>query len=310
MTTRISVVVLLVALAGCTTEPTATTEASSGEAATVVEFQGHRGARGLLPENSIPGFIMALDLGVRTLELDVTITSDDVVVVSHEPWMSATICSHPDGRAVTEEEERSLNIFTLTAEEVASFDCGSRGHAGFPDQQPMSTIKPTLHDLVDSVERHVAEYGYPLPIYNVEVKSSVAGDGVNHPAPDDFALLVHSLLEDLGVLSRTTIQSFDPRALEAMNALDPDVTLGWLVGNENGYDENMARLTFRPDIYTPHHGLVSDSLVAAVHGAGMLLIPWTVNETDRMIELIELGVDAIITDYPDRGQHLLLTLSN
>src|SRR5690554_2395804 len=97
------------------------------------DLQCHRGARGLVPENTIAGFLVALDLGVTTLEMDAVISADGEVVVSHEPWMSAEICSHPDGRAVVEEEAPSLNIFEMAYEEVRRYDCGSRGHLRFPE---------------------------------------------------------------------------------------------------------------------------------------------------------------------------------
>jgi len=277
----------------------------------MIEFnlQGHRGARGLLPENSIPSFIKALEFGVQTLELDVSISADQEVIVTHEPWISSGICSHADGRPVGEDEERSLNIYELTAEEVAGYDCGSRGHGGFPGQARVSTIKPVLRDVVEAVDNYVTEHSIPAPVFNVEIKSSLQGEGVYHPGPEEFVSIVHAQLVELGIRDRTTIQSFDPRALEAMHLLDPEIAIGWLVGNEDGFEANMDRLTFVPDYYSPSHRLVSGQLTAAVHQAGMLLIPWTVNEADRMRELVDLGVDGLITDYPDRARSLLNSLT-
>ncbi len=135
----------------------------------VVEYdlQGHRGARGLLPENSIPGFLLALEYGVDTIEMDVVVSADSQVVVSHEPWMSAEICSHPDSTAVDEEEAMSLNLFTMSYERIALFDCGSRGNERFPEQEPMSVAKPLLVDALRAVES-AAE----TPVrYNIEIKS-------------------------------------------------------------------------------------------------------------------------------------------
>lgn len=275
-----------------------------------IDLQGHRGARGLLPENTIPAFLKALDIGVKTLELDVAVDAEGNVIVSHEPWISAGVCSHPDGRPVTEEEQHSLKIMEMTYEQVAAFDCGSRGHTGFPEQQAMAASKPKLIDLIRAVNTHIIQHGIPAPVYNVEIKSSEEGDGLYNPEVAEFVQIVHLLLSENDLLNHATIQSFDSRALEAMHSLDPDIRIGWLVGNDDGFESNMARLSFVPDIYTPNHNLVDALLVAQVHEAGMLLVPWTVNETDRMRELIEMGVDGIITDYPDRGRNLLNKLSN
>ena len=110
------------------------------------DLQGHRGARGLRPENSIPAFIIALDSGVTTVELDLAITKDKQIVVSHEPWMSSSICLQPDGSAISEKDQKSFNIYQMDYEEVRQFDCGSKGHDGFPDQVKLPTTKPLLRD--------------------------------------------------------------------------------------------------------------------------------------------------------------------
>ncbi|MDG1755302.1 MAG: glycerophosphodiester phosphodiesterase family protein [Rhodothermales bacterium] len=264
------------------------------------DLQGHRGARGLLPENSIPSFLMASDLGVNTIEMDVVVAADSQVVVSHDPQMSAGICSHPDGTPVTEEDEQVLTLFTMSYEQIAAFDCGIRGNERFPDQESLSVQKPLLIDALRAIEAHSE---VPLR-YNIEIKSKEEGDGVLHPDVGTFAELVYEVLDELGLMDRAIVQSFDPRALEAFKLLEPEATLAFLVSNEMGFEPNMGRLSFRPQIYSPNHKLVDQSLVDSVHGLGMTIVPWTVNETDRMEELLILGVDGLITDYPDRGAAL------
>ena len=138
------------------------------------DLQGHRGARGLLPENSIPSFLMASDFGVDTIEMDVVVAADSQVVVSHDPRMSAEICSHPDGTPVTEEDEQALTLFTMTYEQIAAFDCGLRGNQRFPDQEPLSVQKPLLLDALRAIEAHSE---VPLH-YNIEIKSKEEGDGI------------------------------------------------------------------------------------------------------------------------------------
>ncbi len=293
-----------IVVTGCTEQA-----AETGVERHRVELQGHRGARGLLPENTIPGFIRAMELGAETLELDVVVSKDGVVVVSHEPWPSAAICSTPDGQAVSEEEQRSLNLYQMSYAEIAAFDCGSRGHASFPNQMAMETPKPRLADVFDEVDAHAAEVSVAQPNYNVEIKSSPEGDDVYHPAPAEYVRLVRDVLVDNQMLARATVQSFDPRVLEAMHALDPSIPLAFLVGNEDGLEANLARLTFMPDIYSPNHALVNPEMLEHLHEMDMRVIPWTVNEEDDMRALIALGVDGLITDYPGLGRRIIDELS-
>jgi len=275
----------------------------------VFDLQGHRGARGLVPENTIPAFLKALDLGVTTLEMDAVISADSQVVLSHEPWMSSAICSHPDGTPVTEEEENSLLLFKMTAKEIASYDCGKRGHALFPEQSPLPAYKPLLQDVIREVNQYVKENGYPAPRYNIEIKSSPDGDGLRHPLVWKYAQLLYDVIASNGLVGVADVQSFDPRALEAMHAINPNVGLVWLISNQEGFEANMAKLTFTPNVYSPNHNLVDSTLVEQVHAANMKLIPWTVNEVERIQEIIDLGADGLITDYPDRAK-LVLASSN
>jgi glycerophosphoryl diester phosphodiesterase len=292
MVFRIIPLLVLTGLVGCTPVPD-----TSGPD---FDLQGHRGARGLLPENSIPGFLMASDLGSNTIEMDVVVSADSQIVVSHEPWMSAEICSHPDGTAVGEEEAQSLNLYTMTYEQIAEFDCGSRGNERFPDQAPLAVQKPLLSEALRAIDAHS-----DLPLrFNIEIKSREEGDNVFHPDVDTFARLLHTVLLDTAVMDRTIVQSFDPRSLEAFKRIAPEATLALLVSNEWGLQPNLDRLSFLPQTYSPNHKLVDRSLVDSVHALGMSIVPWTVNDSDRMQELLLLGVDAIITDYPDRAATL------
>lgn len=270
-----------------------------------IDLQGHRGARGLLPENSIPSFLLAADLGVDTIELDVVVSKDSQVVVSHEPWFSSEICSHPDGTAVTEDEQHGLNIFAMTYAEIGRFDCGRRGNPRFPAQKATPVKKPLLAEAVSALERHASQTGRKPVLYNVEIKSKPEGDNLYHPAPPAFARLVHEVLSSADVLARTTIQSFDPRALEAVRNVDTMVSVALLVENELGLAENLAGLTFLPNIYSPNYRLVDARLVSDVRQRGVTLVPWTVNDEKAMTELLGLGVDGLITDYPDRGRRVV-----
>lgn len=265
------------------------------------DWQGHRGARGLAPENAVPSFLKALEYPeITTLELDVVISRDSQVVVSHEPWMSAEICSRPDGSPVQKKEEESLNLFLMDYAEIALFDCGSRGHSRFPEQAPMPAAKPTLREVVEAVERYCVENNRPLPAYNIEIKSRPEWDNVKTPPPPAFTRLVVEEMRRLGIVERSNLQSFDPRILQEVRRMDSTFVTALLVENVRGLEANVKDLGYVPEIYSPYYKLVTAKTVRNAHAKGMRIIPWTVNETEEMKKLMELGVDGIITDYPDR----------
>jgi len=274
-----------------------------------IDLQGHRGARGLMPENSIPAFILALDLGVTTLELDVAINAEGNVVVSHEPWMSAKICRHGDGTAITEEEEKTLRIYAMSDAEVASFDCGSGGHPDHQQQQSMRVAKPLLNDVLLAVASHAADTDHDAKfgqvLFNIEIKSLPQGDRIFHPEVMEFAGILHSLIEEHQLIEQTTIQSFDTRALEAMHEIDPDISIALLVENQQGLAHNLSLLTFTPQIYSPDYNLLDQAQIDAAHAQSILIIPWTVNDAASMRDLVAMGVDGLITDYPDLGVRVL-----
>lgn len=269
-----------------------------------IDIQGHRGARGLVPENTIPAFIRAIEEGVTTLELDVVITRDKQVVISHEPFMSADICSKPNGEPVTEKEMESFNIYQMTFEEVSKFDCGLRGNPRFPDQKKMAVSKPKLIEMIRTIERHLIENNLPKVSYNIELKSSPKGDGKSHPQVSEFAHLVQSVLDQVLTADRYTIQCFDFRVLRYYHQKFPGIRLVALVENMKGVDGNLKDLGFVPYAYSPYHALLSKKDVETCHEKGMKVVPWTVNDRDRMDKLVNWGVDGIITDYPDRAKGL------
>ena len=275
-----------------------------------IDLQGHRGARGLLPENTIPGFQRALELGVTTLEMDVVINAEDHVVLSHEPWMSAKICAHSDGRKVTEKEEKSLRIYAMSDEQVAKFDCGSRGHPGFSRQQAMPLAKPLLSEVLQAVASPSSASPSPALVqtsvrFNIEIKSRPEGDRVFHPEVGEFSQILYGVLKEYGVLERTTVQSFDPRALEAMHSIDPELSIALLISDSHDLEQNLALLSFVPAIYSPDYKLVDKRLIRAAHAQNIQVIPWTVNNADTMRELLSWGVDGLITDYPDLAIEVL-----
>ncbi|PKD45222.1 glycerophosphodiester phosphodiesterase family protein [Rhodohalobacter barkolensis] len=263
------------------------------------DLQGHRGARGLLPENTIPGFLKAVELGVNTVEFDVVVTGDGKLLVSHEPWFNHLFSTKPDGTPVTEEEAMSFNIFEMTYDETQQFDVGKRGNPNFPEQQPMEVTKPLMTDAIRAVEEFAKENNLPPLHYNIETKSRPEWYGEYVPGPDRFARMLYEELNDLDVLDRVIIQSFDPSTLIAFKQLEPNVRLAMLVSQNEPVDIYLNILGFTPDIWSPDYRLLNADNVQEFHSKGMKVIPWTVNSVDQMRSLMEIGVDGFITDYPD-----------
>lgn len=273
------------------------------------DIQGHRGARGLMPENSIPAFLLALDSGVNTLELDLVITRDKQVVVSHEPWMLASICLSPQGDTLLKKEERRYNLYKMTAQEIAQWDCGSLGNTDFPKQTKLRVAKPLLQDVIVAVENHIKNFNRYEVDYNLEIKSTPEGDDKFHPKPEIFSDLVYNLVDQYLPWERVVIQSFDFRVLRYWHEKYPDVRLAALVMNQKSVDENLSDLGFIPSIYSPYYKLITRDDVKALHEKKVRVIPWTVNEEKDMLSLKGMNVDGFITDYPDRAAKFKRTLN-
>lgn len=263
-----------------------------------IDWQGHRGARGLLPENTIPAFLKALEYPITTLELDIVISKDSQAIVSHEPWMSHEICNTPDGTPVTEAEHKKLNLFQMTYAEIKQYDCGSRGNEKFSEQQPLKTYKPSLLEAITQVELYCKKNNRTPPYYNIEIKSQPEYDNIFTPTPQIFAQILLDDIDVLDIKDRTTIQSFDPRSLEAVHQLEPNITTAYLV-YQPGVAQKMKLLSYTPEIYSPYYLLLNESNIDSIHQMGMKIIPWTINDIETIERLIAAGVDGIITDYPN-----------
>jgi glycerophosphoryl diester phosphodiesterase len=252
-----------------------------------------------MPENTIPAMRRALALDVTTLEMDAAISQDKQVLLSHDPFMNADFVYRPDGQPLTKEEGKALRLYSLSYAEIRRYDVGSHGNPNFERQQHLRTYKPLLAEVIDSAEAYARRTHRPAPYYNIETKTTPAGDGTNHPAPDEFVRLLLAVITQKGVQSRVIIQSFDPRTLEVVHRTQPQLRTALLVDNPDGLTQNLARLSFQPSIYSPAYKLVTPALVQACHQQRLQVIPWTVNTPAEATQLLALGVDGLITDYPD-----------
>ena len=261
-----------------------------------LDVQGHRGCRGLYPENSLPAFeAAALQYRVHTLELDVVITGDSQVLVSHEPWFSAEFCRDPQGRDIDKAEELNWNLFQMTYAQIKTWDCGSRPHPRFVQQQKMAVHKPLLSEVFSHLDKVC-----PRPLrYNIELKR-VEGQPEYYPDAATFVRLVLAQVRAYHKTDLVTLQSFDLATLREIRRQAPEISLAYLVEEPTDFEANLQALGFVPPIYSPYFKLVDDKLRRQTRDKGMALIPWTVNEPEDIKRMISLGVDGLITDYPNR----------
>lgn len=274
---------------------------SSPSGAEGLDVQGHRGCRGLMPENTIPAMLKALDLGVTTLEMDVVVSKDSKVVVSHEPWFATEITTKPDGSFIKPGEAMQYNIFQMNYDEIAKYDVGLKPHPRFPKQQKIKVIKPLLADLFDSVAENMKIRRRPFPYFNIETKCLPAGDGRFHPKPAEFVELLMAIIKEKQLEEQVIIQSFDFRTLQYLHEKYPAIKTAMLIEDSdvNDFEGQLNRLGYTPQVYSPNHTLVDDDLVKQCHDKGMKIIPWTVNDVKQFKKLRKLGIDGVITDYPD-----------
>ena len=274
------------------------------ENATSIDIQGHRGARGLVPENSLEAFLLAAKMGVNTLELDLVVSKDGQIVVSHEPYFSPSFCLDTLGSEIP--KDSIINIYELDYKQITQFDCGSKVNSRFPDQDKFPTVKPLLLEVFEEVEEYVILNRDPV-FYNIELKTSRETDEIYHPSPEQFSDMVYELISGFGMSlwEKVNIQSFDFRTLQYFHETYPDVKLALLIENELPWEENIDSLGFTPEIYSCYFNLLDQEKVDAIQQSGMKVIPWTVNEVPDLKQMLDLQVDGIITDYPDRALALI-----
>lgn len=270
------------------------------------EVHGHRGSRGLRPENTLPAFEHAQDLGVDVLELDVVVSADGQVVVSHEPWLNSVICRGPGGELIPRDTIRH-NLYQMPYRLIQQCDCGLP-HPGFPEQRPQRAVKPLLREVLSVIEARTAQQpGWPSLGYSIEVKSLPAGDNIYHPEPSEFLDLVLAELDLAGVGPRASILSFDPRILHRLRLIRPGMSTCLLVEPEQDWLSALRSLDFIPTTFGPEQHTVTADAVSGLRTQfpGLRLVPWTVNDPADFRRLIALGVEGITTDYPDRLLALL-----
>lgn len=262
---------------------------------------GHRGTRGKMPENTIPSMIRAIEDGANTIEFDVHITKDGQVVVYHDASFNPEYTTKPDGSNIVPAERGNYTFYQMNYVDIKPFIIGEKDYPAFPEQTRMKSYAPLLGEMIDSVEAYNKQHHKAPVTYLLEIKSSEKTDGKEQPAPAEFVQKIMTVkgLKALG--SRLIIQSFDKRPLQVLHTAYPKVRLGFLTGDKNvTAEKQVEELGFLPEFYNPYHQLLTKELLDFCHGRKMKVVPWTVETVEDMKRLKEMGVDGIITDYPDR----------
>jgi glycerophosphoryl diester phosphodiesterase len=297
--------------------------ATLGTGACAFDLQGHRGARGIAPENTLPAFERALEIGVSTLELDIGVTADGVVVIAHDPYLNPAITRDATGRWLaggTGPLIRSLTVAQLQAYDLGRIDPASDYARTFSAQQPRDgTRMPTLAALFDRVKA----LGAGRVRFNIETKIDPRKPDTVSAEAMTRALL--KVVEDAGMTSRVTIQSFDWRTLQLVQRLAPAMPTVYLTvrtaNNDNVADGSwtagfkLAEHGSVPKlvkaaggaVWSPNGGYLTEAMVKEAQGLGLQVVPWTINNPADMERLIGWGVDGIITDYPDRLRSVMQT---
>lgn len=263
--------------------------------------EGHRGTRGLMPENTIPAMKKAIELGASFIEVDIYITKDKQVLIAHDPYVNVNHTRYEDGREIEKADAKKYVWRQMNYADIRKFDVGSKPYSGWPHQEKIKTYMPLLGELIDSVEAFTAQRKLTPTIYNIEVKTSPQYDTLGYNAgPEEMITAVMDVVKSKHIGNRFYIQSFDFRPLQVVHKQYPGVTIGFLTGAANmTLENNLKQLGFTPDIYSPAYKLVTPEMVKACKENKMKLVPWTVNTKEEMKSLIGMGVDGIITDYPN-----------
>ena len=273
---------------------------------TKVDVQSHRGGMGLMPENTLAAMINAVDLGVNTLEMDLAVTSDGQVILSHDLYFHPRYSTRPDGTSIEKEDAKEY-IWTMPYDSVLKYDVGMKANEDWPEKKCMPAVKQRLSEVISAVENYTAEKGLKPMKYNIEIKTSAAaGEGENWLGYTQFVDVCAAELQACGLGDRLIIQSFDTRALNYLNEKYPDFILSYLTRDKDvDFEKFMPLLNFTPEWLSPNYKAVTAEFLAEAAKRGMKVVTWTVDEPEDLQRMLDLKVDAIITNYPDRLLNLL-----
>jgi glycerophosphoryl diester phosphodiesterase len=220
-------------------------------------------------------------------------------VVTHDDYLSPAFTLQPNGQKIPKSEAQKNIIYQMAYADLKGFDIGSKYYSNFPQQKKTNTYIPLLSDLIDSVQSDIDKNNRKQIFYNIETKSSDKGDNILHPSPEKFVSLLMDIIIKKKISQYVIIQSFDKRTIQIIHQKYPNIKTAYLISNKKTFEQNITDLGFKPFIYSPEYHLVNKNLIKRCHEQNIKIIPWTVNTLEEIIQLKDLGVDGIITDYPN-----------
>lgn len=260
----------------------------------------HRGGAALYPENTILAMTHAAAIGVPVMELDLHVTKDSMVVVSHDAFLNHVKVLTSQGETIPASKDRDYKIYAMTYDSLRRYDVGSLPNPAYPGRKNVKCCVPLVTDLIDSVELLTKSNGIAPVSYNIEIKSDPLKDGIYSPDYRAFADLCMKVLLSKKLGDRLLVQCFDVRTLNYLHEKYPNVRLSYLVEDKNAtFEELMSRLNFVPQVYSPESDMLTEEIAVKVREKGMELAPWTVDDKPEVERLKKLGIDAIISNQPD-----------
>lgn len=256
---------------------------------------GHRGARGEFPENSLLGIIETLKNATNHVEMDIVVSKDRKLLLSHEPWFSFLTCAHPDGSPVKMGSQG--NLFHMDYSLIRQYDCGSRRIKNFPLQKKITSSKPLLAEILENGEA-VKTCNDEKPVYYLELKSRPERYKKFQPGPDEFADLFIETVKSFSLAERAVIKSFDPLLLSKIKQRSSEYQFHYLCEKPITPSTAIRHLGFLPEAISPNHKFLNEKNVAAIKSSGLQMFTWTTNSKSEILKALKLGADGIITDFP------------
>lgn len=293
-------IITIALLVSCNSSKQTQQSAKKGLILPAFNKEGHRGTRGLMPENTIPAMQKGIDYDVNTVEVDVVLSKDKKVVISHDIYFNPDITLTPEGKSMTKKEAEERLLYTMDYDSIRKYDVGLKPYKDFPQQEKIAAHKPLLSELVEATDAYARLKGKEV-IYNIEIKANPAWEPAKQPPVEELLDRTMQVVKEKKLEDRCYLQSFDFRAMQLVHKKYPYMTTAILIGGgeKRTLDQQLAALGYTPEMYSPSYTLVTAALVEECHKKGMKIIPWTVNTVEEMKRLKALGVDGIITDYPN-----------
>ena len=265
-----------------------------------IKVIGHRGNVSVFPENTIESFLSAVKTGANGIELDLVISADKQVVVSHEPYMRADYMLTPDRKRISRSQEKDLRLYEMTYDSIKKYDSGSLKNRKFGNQRNLPTYKPLLSEVFDTVEAYRKQYELQPVTYFLEVKSEPQDYDISQPQPKEFVDLIMEVVEAKSLQEKVIIMSFDAAILHVVKEFYPAMSVSYLLYKKE-IEESLSELSFIPEYISPYFKrLKKAEAVSSLREQGIKVVPWTVNSRRNIGKMIHLGVDGIISDYPER----------